>query len=71
MSPDFPQVGMEFIYGFFHYGMGALCDIHFHAAASGIDNIPRRGGFIIAANHASVLDPPWSISFANIGMSTT
>ena len=58
MSQDFPQAGMDFIYGFFHYGMGALCDIHFHAAASGVENIPRHGGFIIAANHASALDPP-------------
>ena len=58
MNPDFPQVGMEFAYGFFHYGMGVLCDIHFRIAGSGIEHIPRRGGFIIAANHASLLDPP-------------
>ena len=55
MSHDFPQVGMDPIYGFFHYGMGALCDIHFHTAASGVDNIPRHGGFIIAANHADLV----------------
>ena len=58
MSHDFPQVGMDPVYGFFHYGMGALCDIHFPTAVSGVDNIPRHGGFIIAANHASALDPP-------------
>ena len=58
MSHDFPQVGMDPVYGFFHYGMGALCDIHFHTAVSGVDNIPRHGGFIVAANHASILDPP-------------
>jgi 1-acyl-sn-glycerol-3-phosphate acyltransferase len=58
MNPDFPQVGMEFAYGFFHYGMDALCDIHFRIAASGAEHIPRRGGFIVAANHASLLDPP-------------
>jgi 1-acyl-sn-glycerol-3-phosphate acyltransferase len=49
---------MEFAYGFFHYGMGALCDILFRPMASGVENIPRRGGFIIASNHASLLDPP-------------
>jgi 1-acyl-sn-glycerol-3-phosphate acyltransferase len=58
MTPGFPQVRMDFVYGFFHFGMGALCDIHFRTAASGVEHIPRRGGFIVAANHASLLDPP-------------
>jgi 1-acyl-sn-glycerol-3-phosphate acyltransferase len=58
MNRDFPQVGMDFAYGFFHYGMGVLCDIHFRIAVSGVEHIPRRGGFIVAANHASLLDPP-------------
>jgi 1-acyl-sn-glycerol-3-phosphate acyltransferase len=63
MSFRFPQVRMDFVYGFFHYGMGKLCDIHFNAGVSGVENIPRHGGFIIAANHASVLDPPIIGSF--------
>ena len=58
MNPDFPQVGMDFAYGFFHYGMGVLCDACFPIAVSGVEQIPRRGGFIVAANHASLLDPP-------------
>lgn len=58
MNPDFPQVGMEFAYGFFHYGMGALCDINFRIAVTGGEHLPRSGGFIVAANHASLLDPP-------------
>jgi len=58
MNLDFPQVGMEFAYGFFHYGMGVLCDIHFRIRVSGGEHLPRRGGFIVAANHASLLDPP-------------
>ncbi len=58
MNLDFPQVGMEFAYGFFHYGMGVLCDINFRIAVSGGENLPRHGGFIVAANHASLLDPP-------------
>jgi 1-acyl-sn-glycerol-3-phosphate acyltransferase len=58
MSFSFPQVGMDFVFGFFHYGMGVLCDIHFHASVSGVENIPSQGGFIIASNHASLLDPP-------------
>jgi len=58
MNLDFPQIGMEFAYGFFHYGMGVLCDIHFRIRVSGGEHLPRRGGFIVAANHASLLDPP-------------
>jgi len=58
MNTDFPQLGMEFAYGFFHYGIGALCDINFRVSSSGVEQIPRHGGFIIAANHASLLDPP-------------
>jgi 1-acyl-sn-glycerol-3-phosphate acyltransferase len=49
---------MEFVYGFFHFGMKALGDIHFRTAMSGVEHIPSRGGFIVAANHASLLDPP-------------
>ena len=58
MNPGFSQVRMEFAYGFFHFGMGVLCDIHFHISVSGVEHIPRRGGFIVASNHASLLDPP-------------
>jgi 1-acyl-sn-glycerol-3-phosphate acyltransferase len=58
MNTGFPQVRMDFAYGFFHFGMKALCDIHFRIAATGVEFIPRRGGFIVAANHASLLDPP-------------
>ena len=58
MNDGFPQVGMDFTYGFFHYGMGVLCDACFPIAVSGVEQIPRRGGFIVAANHASLLDPP-------------
>ncbi len=58
MNPDFPQLRMEFAYGFFHVAVTTLCKIHFRIEASGVEHIPRKGGFIVAANHASVLDPP-------------
>jgi 1-acyl-sn-glycerol-3-phosphate acyltransferase len=58
MNPGFPQIRMEFVYGFFHFGMSALCDIHFRTGGNGVEYIPRRGGFIVAANHASLIDPP-------------
>ena len=58
MNPGFPQMRMDFAYGFFHFGMSALCDIHFRTAGSGVEHVPRHGGFIVAASHASLLDPP-------------
>jgi len=58
MNPGFPQIGMDFAYGCFHYGMQVMSDIHFRIVVSGGEHVPRRGGFIVAGNHASVLDPP-------------
>lgn len=49
---------MEVVYGLYHFAVKALCDIHFLTGATGVENIPCRGGFIVAANHASLLDPP-------------
>jgi 1-acyl-sn-glycerol-3-phosphate acyltransferase len=49
---------MDAVYGLCHYAAETLYYILFHGEVSGIQNIPRRGGCIIAANHASLLDPP-------------
>lgn len=35
-----------------------LCTILFRLQVFGKNNIPRQGGFILAANHTSYLDPP-------------
>ncbi len=52
------QLEMEPIYGFF-YG---LCRIghqmFFRGDAAGLDTLPTEGGYIVAASHASLLDPP-------------
>lgn len=58
MSHRFPQIRMEAVYGICHYAVETIREIHFHGEVHGVQNIPRRGGCIIAANHASVLDPP-------------
>jgi len=34
-----------------------ICKILFGVRARGIENIPKKGGFILASNHSSYLDP--------------
>ncbi|MSU65307.1 MAG: 1-acyl-sn-glycerol-3-phosphate acyltransferase [Opitutus sp.] len=48
---------MEPVYGFFHYLSANLSDICFRGEVAGVENLPRHGGFLVAANHASHLDP--------------
>jgi len=57
MSRAFPQVEMEPVYGLFHYLSMTVSDLAFRGDVVGAENLPRRGGFLIAANHASHLDP--------------
>jgi 1-acyl-sn-glycerol-3-phosphate acyltransferase len=59
MSQLFAQAGMDPVYGVCHLIVEACHDILFHGVVAGVENIPRQGGCIIAANHASVLDPPF------------
>jgi 1-acyl-sn-glycerol-3-phosphate acyltransferase len=58
MSQCFPPAGMEALYGFCFFLVGTCHDIFFPGEVSGLENIPAQGGFIIASNHASMLDPP-------------
>jgi 1-acyl-sn-glycerol-3-phosphate acyltransferase len=49
---------MEPVYGFF-YGLCQLAhQMFFRGDVVGLDNLPESGGYIVAANHASLLDPP-------------
>jgi 1-acyl-sn-glycerol-3-phosphate acyltransferase len=49
---------MDPVYGLFH-GLSRLAyQVFFRGEVAGLDNLPRTGGFIVAANHASHLDPP-------------
>jgi 1-acyl-sn-glycerol-3-phosphate acyltransferase len=58
MSPRHPQLEMEPVYGFF-YGLCRLAyQIFFRGDVAGLENLPETGGYIVAANHASHLDPP-------------
>ncbi len=55
-TPDHLQ--MTPFYGFFHYFIMGLYDAFFRGEVAGTENIPSTGPFLIAANHASNLDPP-------------
>ena len=57
MSHAFPQVEMEPVYGLFHYLSANLSDICFRGDVTGIEHLPQSGGFLVAANHLSHLDP--------------
>src|SRR5688572_30081543 len=57
MSRAFPQVEMEPVYGFFHFLSATLSDVCFRGDVAGVENLPAHGGYLLAANHASHLDP--------------
>ena len=58
MSRAFPEFEMGRVYGFCHYVIRVLFDMFFRGEVIGADNLPQHGGFLLAANHASFLDPP-------------
>jgi len=58
MSQAFPQTGMQPVYGFCHYVLRVMFDMFFRGEVIGVENLPQRGGFLLAANHASFIDPP-------------
>lgn len=57
MNRAYQQVEMEPVYGFFHYLTTVLYDICFRGDVAGTENLPPYGGYLVAANHASHLDP--------------
>lgn len=44
------------LYWFFVKGLGPLARHRFNPTSEGLQNIPRTGGGIVAANHLAVID---------------
>ncbi len=59
MNRAFPQVEMEPVYGFCHYLITVFADACFRGEYHGMEHLPRDTAFLIAANHASFMDPPF------------
>ncbi len=58
MSRGYPHLEMEPVYGVCHAIIEMIHDACFRGDTAGTENFPRHGGYIVAANHASHLDPP-------------
>jgi 1-acyl-sn-glycerol-3-phosphate acyltransferase len=56
-TPD--HLAMTPFYGFFHYLMACAHSACFRGEVAGTEHIPPDGPFLVAANHASHLDPPF------------
>lgn len=44
------------LYWFFVKGLGFIARMRIHPSVKGVENIPKKGGAIIAANHLAVID---------------
>ena len=57
MNTLFPQAEMTPAYGVSHYLAAVFYRIFFRGEITGLEQLPATGSFLVAANHASHLDP--------------
>jgi 1-acyl-sn-glycerol-3-phosphate acyltransferase len=55
----FPQLEMQPLYGVCHYILRCAHQAVFRGEVAGLSLLPSDGAFLVAANHASHLDPPF------------
>jgi len=53
-----PELEMEPFYGLCYALLWIGYQMFFRGDVAGLENLPESGGYIVAANHASLLDPP-------------
>jgi len=58
MSQLHSQLEMEPVYGFSHRLLQVIYGLCFRGQITGLENLPTDGGYLVACNHASLLDPP-------------
>ncbi len=58
MSHPYPQVEMTPVYGICHAFLDIMAGACFRGDVAGTENLPGSGGYLLASNHASFLDPP-------------
>lgn len=59
MPESFAQLRMQPLYGLCHYILYTVQKAFFRGEIVGLENLPADGGFLLASNHASHLDPPF------------
>jgi 1-acyl-sn-glycerol-3-phosphate acyltransferase len=52
-----PQLEMEAVYGLFHKLGVIVHQTFFRGETYGLENLPATGGYLVASNHASHIDP--------------
>ncbi len=60
LKPEEKRTGEKIrpFYGLAQFVTRCILKILFRMRVEGIENVPRKGGVIIASNHASLIDPP-------------